>query len=122
MTAAPMPLAEQLAKLERILKERVRFYKLGVSKERLSSEVGATKHRECQDIYRSFRRYVVNADWIDPEIERRRAHAEALAEAERDPLVAELREHFPGATLELRELPHDPPTLVDAIEQEPIDP
>lgn len=109
MTTAPViPLAEQAAKLDRILDDRVRLYKLGVSKKTVKLAEAAQKHAEVEAIRRSFRFLVDNAGWIRAEAQRRRnAHATDAewdgaandgAEEERALAGAVLAE-FPDATV-----------------------
>lgn len=124
----PLPLDAQLVKLERILADRVQFYKLGVRKGRLATDVGAEKHAECDDILRSFRWLAANIDWIKPEAQRRRdsarqaAEADALrAELEHHPAVAAVREEFPGAEIaDVRPLaPDGTDTITDTDTDQP---
>lgn len=115
--APPMPLDAQLAKLGRILDDRIGLYRLTAKKQPDKLEEMSTKHAECDAIRRTFAWFVANADWIKPEAQKRRAHAEALAEIEKHPAVAALRETFPDADVAVRDLP----TLTDAIAMEDVE-
>jgi len=115
--APPMPLDAQLAKLGRILDDRVKLYRLTARKQPARLEEMAAKHRECESIRATFAWFVANAGWIKPEAQKRRAHAEALAEIEKHPAVAALRETFPDADVAVRDLP----TLTDAIATEDVE-
>lgn len=124
---APIPLAEQMSNLDRILDERVRFYRLGAKKQTLALDVAAEKHREVEDIRRSFAFLVANQDWIRAEAKRRaeraaadaewaseaaakqRALAEDIAALRGDPATAAVLAEFPDAAITLTE-----PEPVDA--------
>lgn len=102
----PLPMDAQLAKLERILADRVKLYRLSVKKGAKTLDEAAEKHAECGDILRTFRWLAANIVWIKAEAARRRdqarqqAEADALrAELETHPDVAAVREQFPGATI-----------------------
>lgn len=104
--AARLPLAGQLAKLERILGDRVRHYRTGVNKGRLTLEAAAAKHDECMAILASFRWLAANEAWIRAAAAERaaqraraEAHARLLADVECDPAVAEVLAAFPGAEI-----------------------
>lgn len=94
-----IPLAAQAEKLNRILDERVRFYRLGVRRNTLELNVAAEKHAEVDAIRRSFRFLVDNADWIRAEAQRRAALRDAMA----DPAVTAVMAEFPGATATIME-------------------
>lgn len=96
----PIPLADQAAKLDRILDERVGFYRLGVKKGTLALDVAARKHAEVEAIRKSFAFLVANAGWIRAEAQRRREMREAEAEIEslrEHPAVQSVLTEFPGA-------------------------
>lgn len=112
--ASPIPLDAQAAKLGRILDDRIKLYRLTARKQPARLEEMSAKHAECEAIRRTFAWFVANADWIRDMAQRRRAHAEAIAEIERHPAVAALRETFSEGATHVRDLP----TLTDAIEQE----
>lgn len=101
MTAA-FPLDAQLAKLGRILDERVAHYRRAVEKGARPLEWAAAKHAECEAIRRSFAWLAANAQWIRPEAERRQAAQRLAAEAETlrdEPAVAAVLDAIPGAEI-----------------------
>ena len=95
----PIPIADQMAKLERLLDERVVHYRRGVTKGRLAIDVAAFKHHECESIRRSFRFLVDNHEWIRAEALRRNAERRAIEAAESDPAVAATLAAFPDAEI-----------------------
>lgn len=104
MTA--MPLDAQLAKLGRILDDRIGLYRLTAKKQPAKLEEMATKHAECEAIRRTFAWFVANADWIRAEAKRRReraavdaARAAELDELRADPTVRAVFDEFPGAEI-----------------------
>ena len=93
-----IPLAEQKAKLDRLLDERITHYRRGVSKGRLSLDTAAIKHAECEAIRASFAFLVRHHAWIKAEFQRRRDHAEQLAASvAHDPAVQAVKAAFPEA-------------------------
>lgn len=92
-----IPLAEQKAKLDRLLDERITHYRRGVSKGRLSLDTAAIKHAECEAIRASFAFLVRHHAWIKAEFHRRRDHAEQVAAIEQDPAVQAVKAAFPEA-------------------------
>jgi len=112
------PLDAQRAKLDRILDDRIKLYRLTASKQPAKIAEMSAKHAECEDIRRTFAWFVANAGWIR-EAARERAHADAMAEISQHPAAAALRETFPDAAVTVRPLAiAAPPTIVDAIETE----
>lgn len=100
----PLPLPAQLEKLERIIGDRIKLYRLSVKKGGHSLDEAAEKHAECGDILRSFRWLIANHDWIKP-IAQRRLEAKRLREdVESDPAAQALIEQFPDATVEVHEM------------------
>lgn len=107
-----IPLAEQQAKLGRLLDERVAHYRRAVDKGTRSLEWASAKQAEIEAIRASFAYLVANAGWIKSEHQRRidqtRRDAERAAELEelkREPAVAAVLDEFPGAEIaEVRKL------------------
>lgn len=122
MSTPPLPaLAE---KLDRLLDDRVHWYRTGVKKGTMALEAAAEKQAEVEAIRRQFRWLVDNAWWLKPVAEQRRREidaaigarithvmvsvpvrkaAEPLSDEERavldaHPAVEALRETFPEAT------------------------
>lgn len=118
----PMPLAAQLAKLERILGDRVRHYRTGVAKGRLTLDAAAVKHAECMAILASFRWLAANAAWVRAEARMRaeararaEAHAALAAEMAEEPAVAAVLAAFPGAAIvDVQPLGDEPDAIADA--------
>jgi len=109
--APPMPLDAQLAKLGRILDDRIGLYRLTAKKQPDKLEEMSTKHAECDAIRRTFAWFVANADWIRVEAKRRRdtaaadaASAEELDQLRDDPAVRAVLDEFPDATLEIHDM------------------
>ncbi len=90
-------LADQQTKLGRLLDERATHYRRAVAKDRLTLEVAAHKHAEVEAIRSTFRWFVVNADWIRAEAQRRKAHAAQMADISERPAVKALLNAFPDA-------------------------
>lgn len=103
----PLPLAAQLAKLERILADRIKLYRLSVKKGGQSLDEAAEKHAECGDILRSFRWLVANHDWIRPLAQRRLEEQRLREDVESDPAAQALIEQFPDATVDVHRMESD---------------
>lgn len=97
----PIPLAAQRAKLDRLLDERIGFYRLGVKKGTLALDAAAQKHAECEAIRRSFAWLCDNHEWIRAEARRRARLAEDRAIFDEEPAAAAVRAAFPDATVTL---------------------
>ena len=97
-----IPLADQRAKLDRLLEERLKWYRLAVRKGTMTAEVGVEKVAEVEAIRASFRFLVDNADWIRDEARKRqiRARQEAdLRALENEPAVAAVKAAFPESEI-----------------------
>lgn len=92
-------LTDQKIKLDRLLDERATHYRRGLNKNRLTFDEATTKHAEVDAIRRTFAWLIANADWIRKEDQRRRLHAEQMAELERHPAVAAVLSAFPDAAI-----------------------
>lgn len=110
-SGASMPLDAQRTKLERLLDDRIRFYRLGVRKGTLPLDEAAGKHAECEAIRQTFRWFVANADWIRAEARRRQEAARQQAEIDDLLTTSEAAravvEAFPDAAITLTAI--DPP-------------
>lgn len=111
MTAGPMPLDAQLAKLGRILDDRIGLYRLTAKKQPAKLEEMSTKHAECDAIRRTFAWFVANADWIRAEAKLRQKRAEAdaaraaeIADLSQHPAAAAVLDAFPGAEIAINDL------------------
>jgi len=118
MTDAPspaprvrLPLDAQLDKLRRILmRQKAEYRRLLKAGANMDATKCLESEAELDDIWRTFKWSVSNADWIKAEAMRREIRAEQerqLADLEADPAIAAVTGAFPGATV-TNVIPHQP--------------
>ena len=92
-------LADLAAKLDRLLDDRVHWYRAGVKKGTLALEAAAEKQSEIEAIRRQFRWLVANAWWLRPVAAQRQSEIAAALGTRIDHVVLSVPVDKPPALL-----------------------
>lgn len=96
---APVPLSEQIAEVEREIRQRCRVYPKLVADGRYKQETADAKLAAMRATQSTLIWLEANEGWVRTEAVRRRAAAEADAALRSHPAVAAVLAEFPDATI-----------------------
>jgi len=102
MRQPPVPLAEQIAEVEREIRQRCRVYPKWVQDGRYKQETADAKLAAMRAAQSTLTWLEQNMDWIKAEAQRRAARASEeaeLAAIKQHPAVAEILDAYPGAEI-----------------------